>query len=173
MKLQIAFDMTDLEKALIIAQDVQDYADILEVGSLLIFKHGELAVKKFKEKFSQKTILADAKIVDRSKDAVTIFAQAGADWITVMAGTNKNVIHNACIVAHQMGKKIMLDLLDAASVGQIALEAASFGVDALVFHHPIDEEERLVFNDTLEMVKGNTKLPLFISAEPSHETIKN
>ena len=35
-------------------------------------------------------ILADVKIVDRAKDAVTVFSNAGADWITVMAGASKD-----------------------------------------------------------------------------------
>ncbi|MBA3954287.1 orotidine 5'-phosphate decarboxylase [Candidatus Dependentiae bacterium] len=170
MKLQIAFDLTDLDQAIAIAEAVENSADIIEVGSLLIYKHGVLAVQKFKERFPQKIILADTKIVDRSKDAVTLFAQSGADWITVMAGANKNVIHAACTIAHELGKKVMLDLLDASSLGQSALEAKSLGADALVFHKPIDDDP-LVFLDRWDMVKGNTQLPVFISTALSRETL--
>jgi 3-keto-L-gulonate-6-phosphate decarboxylase len=171
MKLQIAFDLVDLDKALSIASEVEQYADILEVGSLLIYKHGEMAIKRFKQAFPQKTLLADAKLVDRSKDSVTLFAQAGADWITVMAGAGRNVIHTACTVAHELGKKIMLDLLDASSLGQSALEAKSLGVDALLFHKPAEEDEQLLFTDRWEMVRGNTPLPIFVSAPVTRETI--
>ena len=87
--------------------------------------------------------MADAKIIDRSKDAVTLFAQAGADWITVMAGAGPTTIHTACTVAHEQGKKIMLDLADASSLGQSALEAKSFGADALVFHKPSIEDQHI------------------------------
>ena len=87
--------MTDLDKALAVAELTQNYADVIEVGSLLIYKHGDAAVRAFKERFPQKTILADAKIADHAKDAITLLAQAGADWITVLAGTNKNTVHTA------------------------------------------------------------------------------
>ncbi len=173
MKLQIAFDLTDLDKAVSIAKDVADYADIIEIGSLLIYKYGETAIKKFREVLAQETLLVDAKVSDRSKDAINLFASAGADWVTVMAGTNKNIIHAACTAAHNLGKKIMLDLIDASSPGQSALEAESLGVDALLFHKSFDQEDELLFLDRWEMVKGNTKLPLFISTEVTRNTIKD
>lgn len=171
MKLQIAFDFIDLDKALAIAAETEPYADIIEVGSLLIYKYGDLSVKKFKEQFPHKIILADAKITDRTRESVTLFAHAGADWITVLAGAGKNVIHTACTTAHQLGKKIMLDLVDTSSLGQMALEAKSFGVDALLLYKPSDEEENLLFLDRWDMVKGNTSLPVFISSPISRDTI--
>lgn len=171
MKLQISFDSTDLDKALSIANDVAPYADILEVGTLLIYSHGTKAVKQFKETFPQKTILADAKICDRGKEAVNLFALAGADWITVMAGTSKNVIHGACTAAQELGKKIMLDLLDSSSLGQSALEAKTLGAHALLLHESSDDNTPLLFLDKWEMVKGNTTLPIFISAKIKREII--
>ncbi len=171
MKLQIAFDITDLEKALTVAEKIERHVDIFEIGSLLIYKYGETAVKRFREKFPQKTLLADAKIIDRSKDAVPLFAAAGADWITIMAGTDRNVIHTGCTVAHNLGKKIMLDLSDASSPGQSALDAKSLGADALIFHKPSVEADNILFLDRWEMVKGNSPLPIFISAHITRENI--
>jgi 3-hexulose-6-phosphate synthase len=172
MKLQIAFDLTDLDKALAVAELTEKYADIIEVGSLLIYKHGELAVRRFKEKFPQKTILADAKIADQGKEAITLFAQAGADWITVMAGTGRNVIHTVCTIAHELNKKVMLDLIDASSLGQSALEAKSLGADALLFHKPTPtEDEQIIFADRWEIVKGNTQLPVFITGNITRENV--
>ncbi|MFA6066109.1 MAG: orotidine 5'-phosphate decarboxylase / HUMPS family protein [Candidatus Babeliaceae bacterium] len=171
MKLQIAFDLLELDKALLIAHEIEDYTDILEVGSLLIYKYGDTAVKQFRQSFPNKIILADAKIADRGKEVVTIFAQAGADWVTVMAGTGRNVIHTACATAHDLGKKVMLDLLDTSSLGQSALEAKSLGVDALLFHKPSDDDAQLTFLDRWDMVRENTQLPIFISAPITRENI--
>ncbi len=171
MKLQISFDLVDIDKALEIAKLVSPYADILEVGTILLYHHGINAINKFKEAFPQKTILADSKIVDRGKEVVTLLAEAGTDWVTVMAGTSKNVIHSACTAAHDLNKKVMLDLLDSDSVGQSALEAKNLGADALLFHQPYDEKESLIFLDKWEMIKGNTDLPIFISAKIKRETI--
>ena len=85
--------------------------------------------------------MADSKIVDRGNDATTLFVNAGADWVTVMAGTSRVVIHETCATAHSFGKRVLLDLLDAPAIGQSALEAKALGVDALLFHQPHDEKE--------------------------------
>jgi 3-keto-L-gulonate-6-phosphate decarboxylase len=171
MKLQIAFDTDDLDRALAVAEKIEPYADIFEIGTLLIYKHGATAVEKFRDAFPGKTLLADAKIIDRSKDAVTIFAHAGADWISVMAGASSTNIHTAAAIAHSFGKKIMLDLSDASSIGQSALEAKSLGADAVVFHKTSAEEQSLIFLERWDMVKGNTTLPIFVSAHITRDTI--
>jgi 3-hexulose-6-phosphate synthase len=171
MKLQVAFDITDLEKALSIAHTVEPYADIIEIGTLLIYAHGIHAIKTFKHTFPHATILADAKIIDRSKDAVALFAEAGADWITVMAGASSTIIQTACSTAQSYGKKIMLDLADSSSLGQSALDSKSLGVDALMFHKPTTEAPGVQFIDRWDLVQGNTTLPIFISASITRETI--
>lgn len=171
MKLQVSFDMVDLEKALALAADIQHHVDIIEIGSLLVYKHGESAIQRFKQALPQKTLLADMKIVDRAKEASRLAFGAGADWVTVLAGTSKNVIHTVCSNAHDLGKKVMLDLIDASSLGQSALEAQSLGVDALLFHRPSDEAAQMISLEAWDMVKGNTKLPVFVATHLSRETV--
>lgn len=171
MKLQISFDLTDLQKAIDIAVQVAPSASILEIGSLLLYKYGTESIEAFRKNFPHSTILVDAKISDRAKEAVSTIAHAGADWITVMAGTTSNVIHAACTAAHDLNKKIMLDLLDASSLGQSALEAKGLGVDALLFHTPHDEEASLLFLDKWDIVRGNTPLPIFVSGRISRDII--
>lgn len=171
MKLQIAFDLIDLDNAIKIAKDIENYIDIMEVGSLLIYKYGELAVYEFKQNFPNKIILADSKITDNSKDSVNIFAQAGADWITVMSGVIKPVIHTTCSRAHELGKKVMLDLSDSSSLEQSALEARSLGVDALLFNASSHNGFGNVLSETWESIKGNTQLPIFISSQITRENI--
>jgi 3-keto-L-gulonate-6-phosphate decarboxylase len=171
MNLQISFDVTDLEKALSTAQKIANSCDSIELGTVLIHKYGIKAVEEFKKTFPNKPILADTKIIDRGKLVATVFAEAGADWITVMAGTGNNVIHSVCTTAHNMGTKVMLDLLDAKSAGQSAMEAKNLGIDALFFHKPHDEQDELVFLDDWEMVKENTELPIYVSAKIKRDNI--
>jgi len=171
MKLQISFDLIDLDKALAISAEVAQYADIIEVGTILIYRHGILAVNRFKETFPDKIILADTKIVDRGKEVVELFADAGADWITVMAGTSPYVIHATTTAAHNANVKVMLDLIDSASIGQSALEAKNLGADALLFHQPYSETESLVFLDKWDMIKGNSSLPIFVSAKINRDNV--
>lgn len=171
MKLQISFDLIDLEKAIAIGSEVAQYADIIEVGTILIYYHGIVAIRKFKEAFPDKVILADTKIVDRGKEIAELFAQAGADWITVMAGTSQHVIHATTTAAHNANVKVMLDLIDSNTVGQSALEAKNLGADALLFHQPYSETESLLFLDKWDMIKGNTQLPIFVSAKINRNNV--
>ncbi|NBQ17119.1 hypothetical protein EBU24_02270 [bacterium] len=171
MKFQISFDLIDVEKQIEIAKKIINYADIFEVGTLPIFKHGIHAIERFKQEFPKKTILADTKVVDRGRDVASIFSQAGADWISVMGGTSQNVIHGACAKAHDLGKKVILDLIDSNSPGQTALEANSLGADALLFHQAHDETGGLSILEHWEMVRGNTNLPIFVSAKITRETL--
>lgn len=171
MKLQISFDLLDLDKALEIGSEVAQYADIIEIGTILIYHHGIKTVQKFKEAFPEKEILVDTKIVDRGKEIAELCAQAGADWITVMAGTSPHVIHATTTAAHNANMKVMLDLIDSSSIGQSALEAKNLGANALLFHQPYSEQESLVFLDKWDMIKGNTTLPIFISAKINRENV--
>lgn len=171
MKLQISFDHTDIDQALETAHKVQEYSDIIEVGSLLIYKYGSSAITRFKETFPDKIILADAKIVDRAKDAVNIFALAGADWITVLSGANKSVIQSATMTAHELGKKIMLDLIDSQSLGQSALESKGLGIDSIIFHKHLIESEQIPFLERWEIVKGNTTLPIYIHSPVTKDNV--
>ncbi len=173
MKLQISFDLTDLDRALEIAEQIHEYADILEIGTLLIYAHGTTAVERFREAFPDKVLQADTKIVDRGKESIALFANAQTDWVTVMAGTNKNVIHAACTAAHERNKKVVLDMIDSKEIGQSALEAKNLGADALLVHQPYDVEEPLEFLDKWEMIRGNTDLPIFISTRIGRDNIED
>lgn len=170
MKMHIAFDMPDLERALSLAHSLAEYADAFEIGLLLIYKYGEQAIKEFKKKFPQKTLIIDSKIIDHGKESALLFAEAGADWITVMAGTPTAIIRAVCSTAAEKGKKVMLDLLDVSSLGQAALEAESLGIDALLLHMAPQANEE-IFLDTWEIVRGNSPLPIFIASYVTRETL--
>lgn len=172
MKLQISFDMTDLDKAIEIAEQVSEYADIIEIGNLLLYKNGEVTISKFREALDNKTLLVNTQITNKdSEDIVKLVSNAGANWITVLAGASQNIIHSAATKAKEFGLKTMLDLIDSSSLGQSALEAKSLGIDTILFNHDSKIEEESTFADNWEMVKGNTTLPIFISANITKENI--
>src|SRR5271163_4450566 len=152
MKLQVSFDILDLDKAIAIAQEITDQIDIFEIGLLLIYKYGIHAVQEFKKKFPEKDLLVDLKLIDRGYDAVPLFADAGVDWVTVMAGASQNVIYATCNEAHKRNVKVMIDLLDSSSLGQSALEAKNVGASALIFYQPYSEQEALPFLDNWDMI---------------------
>lgn len=173
MKLQVVFNSLDLEKDLSIAQNIQEVADHITIGQLLLFKYGITAIARFRDAMPKARIIADTKIIEFCKDSTKLTLDAGADWITVLAGASQNIIHSTCTLAHNMGKKVMIDLIDARSRGQSALEAKSYGADAILFHQSHDDYDELALMDEWDMVKGNAELPIYISAKINRDNIQS
>lgn len=171
MKLQISYDFTNLSQALEIAKQTAQFADILEVGTPLLIAEGVNAIKAFLEAFPETPIVADAKLVDRVSNVIPILTKAGASYITVLYGTSNKVIQKASSVAHAKDAKIILDLLDAETMGQAARDAESLDVDLVLFHYPHEVSEFYNNMDQWEIVRGNTDLPIFVSGRIAKEHV--
>jgi len=172
MQMQISYDFTNLSQAIEIAKKTAPFADIIEIGSLLIISEGVKAIKEFKSTFPDKPILADAKIVDRVTEIIPVLSQSEAKYITVLYGTSNKVIQKASSIAHSLNSKIVLDLIDPETMGQGALEAESLNVDHLLFHYPHEVGETFSHLENWEIVRGNTKLPIFISGRVNKKNIE-
>jgi 3-hexulose-6-phosphate synthase len=171
MKLQVSFDLSDLDKALEVASAIAPYADIFEIGTLLMYKYGLGAVEGFMKAFPEKSLLIDTKIVDRGKETVNLFAHKNVSWITLMAGTHKDNILTTCTAAQGAKMKVMLDLLDSNAAGQSAMEAKTMGVHALLVHRTTNEKESGNFMEKWEMIRGNTDLPIFMAGKINRESL--
>lgn len=172
MKLQISFDNTDLVQALAVAKHVEPWCDLLEIGALTLAAYGVQAIKEFRAQFPKKALVADIKIIDRGLEITELIANAGADYLTVMGGTNKHVLHAVSKTAQQASIKVILDLIDTASLGQIAMDASGYNVNTILMHKPHDDDESLEFLDQWSLVRGNTKLPIFIAAKINRTNVK-
>jgi 3-hexulose-6-phosphate synthase len=171
MKLQVSFDMVDLNKALEIAQKVEQSIDIFELGSPLIYKNGLQAIKQFKNKFPQKKVFADVKMVDRVEKIIDVFAEEGTDYISILAGTSNHTIQNASKFAHKSDMKIALDLVDAYSMGQSAMDAQALDIDVIIFHGPHDTTEITDILEEWQNIVGNTTLPVFMGGKVNRNNI--
>lgn len=171
MKLQISFDSTNLNQALETAKKVDAHCDLFEIGSLTLFAFGVRAIEAFRQQFPQKPLVADTKIIDRGAEITELMAKGGADFLTVMGGTNKHVLHTVAQAASQTKTHIIFDLIDSSAPGQTAMDAQGFGAHAIVMHKPHDEGESLEFLDSWSMVRGNTPLPIFIAAKINRSNV--
>jgi 3-keto-L-gulonate-6-phosphate decarboxylase len=170
VKLIISYDLTNLSQAVEIAKKTAQAADIIEVGLPLLLSEGVAAVSAFRKEFPTKPILADAKLVDRVSDIIPLLCKSGASLITVLYGTSNKVIQKATTIAHEKGAKVILDLIDPETMGQAAREAEALNVDYVLFHFPHDETSTANHLDQWDSVRGNTKLPIFVSGRVSEET---
>lgn len=165
MKLHISYNFVELSQALEIAQQTAEFADILGVGSLLLFKEGVKAIKTFKSTFPDKEIFAEANIAEKADEAVSMLASAGANYISVLSGVYHNTIKKAVETAKAFDAKIALDLLDSHSPGQSALDAKALGASSIILHRTHTPSEAVDIENEWQNVKENTKLPLFVTGK--------
>lgn len=164
MKLHLLLDHLDFEKNSAIAQRLHTYVDAFVIGSLPLLKYGIDIVPKLRKDFPYTTLYVETKIVDKARDMVSLASSHGADWVSVMGGARKEVIHTVTSKAHDLGKKVILDLIDTQLSGQDVLEAATLGVDAILFTNSLTKTDD--YKDLIEqwhMIIGNTTLPIFFS----------
>jgi 3-hexulose-6-phosphate synthase len=172
MKLQISYNLTNLTTALELAQQTAEYADILGVGALLIFKEGIKAIKLFKTTFPNKEISAEIALSEKANETVGLFANAGASYVSVLAGAYHRTIKKAVEACKTHDIKLSLDLLDAHSAGQSAMDAKAMGVSTLILHRtPSSDEPIDIFNEW-QNVRDNTMLPVFITGKIDRANIQ-
>ena len=83
-KLQVALDFVELPRALKLAEAaVAGGADYIEAGTPLIKSEGLDAVRRLREIFPDRTIIADMKTMDAGRVEAEAAARAGANVMTV------------------------------------------------------------------------------------------
>lgn len=172
IKLQVALDFLELPRALAVARAaVEGGADYLEAGTPLIKSEGLDCVRKLRELFPDRKIVADLKTMDAGKIEVEAAAKAGADVVTVMAGASEATLRECVETARQYGIEVAVDLLGVPDPIAAARRVAAMGVDWLDVHCPIDAQMR--GEDplaTLKAIRKVTSLTLAVAGGLNSET---
>lgn len=158
MKLQLALDTMTLDEAIILAKSVDKYVDILEIGTPLMIREGVRAIKRFKNEFPEKEVLADIKIMDGGLLESEMAFEQGADY-TVVLGVADNATITGCInAARNWNRKIVVDLLCVNNLEEKVVELETLGVDVIAVHTGSDQQElgRTPLED-LKRIKDVTK----------------
>lgn len=172
MKLHFTYNLPDLTQALKIAQQTAEFADIIGVGSLLLFKEGVRAIQSFKSAFPSKEIFAEARVSEKPDEVIAMMAQAGASYISVSEATFTSCIKKAAEAAKRHDINISLDLLGAPSLGQLAMDAKTLGVHSLIVHRAPNPEEAAEHASEWRDVRDNTKLPIFVTGKIDESNFK-
>ena len=140
MKLQLALDDLSLEQAIALAELVRDHIDIIEAGTPLIYGYGMAAVRTLKERFPEKLVLADMKIMDSGALETEEAMDAGADYVTVLGVSEDATVKNCLEAAARYGREVVVDMICVPDLpGRIrALEA--LGVQGLAVHTGVDQQ---------------------------------
>ncbi|TVR67172.1 MAG: 3-keto-L-gulonate-6-phosphate decarboxylase [Spirochaetaceae bacterium] len=140
-ELQLALDYVRLPSAIAMALRVQEYVDVIEIGTPLIKAAGIASVAAIREVCPHKRVLADMKTPDVGALEAAMAFDAGADIMTVIAGASIDTVREALAVARERsGKTVMVELTGVRDLDRIAPEWKTIGVTDLVFHREWDAE---------------------------------
>ncbi|AXI28420.1 3-hexulose-6-phosphate synthase [Priestia megaterium] len=138
MELQLALDLVNISEAKEVIQEVQEYIDIVEIGTPVVINEGLKAVKEIKEAFPSLKVLADLKIMDAGAYEVMKASEAGASIITILGATDDSTIKGAVEEAKKQGTQILVDMINVKNLEQRAKEVDALGVDYICVHTGYD-----------------------------------
>lgn len=138
MELQLALDLVNISEAKEVVKEVQEYIDIVEIGTPVVINEGLKAVKEIKEAFPSLKVLADLKIMDAGAYEVMKASEAGASIITILGATDDSTIKGAVEEAKKQGTQILVDMINVKNLEQRAKEVDALGVDYICVHTGYD-----------------------------------
>ncbi|MBU8684425.1 MULTISPECIES: 3-hexulose-6-phosphate synthase [Bacillus] len=138
MELQLALDLVNIPEAIKVVKEVEEYIDIVEIGTPVVINEGLRAVKEVKGAFPNLKVLADLKIMDAAGYEVMKASEAGADIITILGAAEDMSIKGAVEEAKAQGKKILVDMIGIKDIKSRAKELDELGVDYICVHTGYD-----------------------------------
>lgn len=140
MKLQLALDDITLENAIELVKNVEEYIDIIEVGTPMVIEYGMEAVRTMKKNFPKKEVLADLKIMDAGYYEAEEALKAGADYITVLGVTDNLTIKGCVDAAAAYNGQVVVDMICVANLEERIKKVEELGVDFVSVHIGVDQQ---------------------------------
>jgi 3-hexulose-6-phosphate synthase len=173
VKLQLALDTLDLPDALALAEKVQPYVDIIEIGTPFILEDGMAAVRQFRKRFPGKGILADTKIMDAGDMESAAAFKAGADYVTVLGVTDILTVQGCVQTANAYGRQIVVDMICVPDMPARIRQLEAVGVHGLAVHTGVDQQRagRTPIDDLRLMKQHSQTAQIFVAGGISLESI--
>ncbi|MBN6206740.1 orotidine 5'-phosphate decarboxylase [Ralstonia pickettii] len=152
MKLQLALDRLSLPEAYRVINETKNCIDLIEIGTGVIKEHGMSIIKKIKNDFPTKIVLADMKTCDAGEHETELAFKASADFSTVMAFASDRTISDSLKVANKYGNQILIDLLGFSGTERI-IQLIDLGAKYFCIHLGKDQQKSGQIPDTfLEII---------------------
>lgn len=174
MKLQLALDEHKLEDALDFAEQVADYVDIIEIGTPFVIDSGMEAVRRFKEKFPEKEILSDEKIMDGGYYESQLGFEAGAEYVTALGVSDLVTIKGCIKAADDFKKQTVVDMICVEDMPKRIEELEEIGAHVLAVHTGADVQVlgRTPLDDLKVMTKHAKKAKIAVAGGINSKTIQ-
>ncbi|MGC8563977.1 MAG: geranylgeranylglyceryl/heptaprenylglyceryl phosphate synthase [Fervidicoccaceae archaeon] len=154
--LQVAIDVTDLSKAVKIANAVAiSEKVIIEAGTPLIKSVGIDSVRIFSQMFPNNIIFADMKTMDVGALEVEMALSAGAKIVSVLGAADEQTIIESSKKAKELGGEVQVDMISVLDPLNRAKKVRELGVNIVGLHAGIDQQlgKRLRGVDFIPLVK--------------------
>lgn len=173
MKLQLALDDISLNEGLKLVEEIQDFVDIIEIGSPFIIDEGMHAVRAFKQKFPHKEILADTKIMDAGEYEAELTYLAGADYCTVLGVTDTKTVQGCLEAAKRYKKQVFVDMICVKNVEERVKELEDVGVTCLGVHTGVDQQAmgRTPLEDLAQMKRASKQSIISVAGGINPQTV--
>ncbi len=171
-KLQVALDLMNIKRAVRIAREaVEGGVDWIEVGTPLIKSEGMDAIRKLREEFPEKKLIADMKTMDVGGVEVEMAAKAGADIIGILGAADDETLKEGIRAARNYDSEVFADLIRVEDQVKRAEEVTELGVDYIGVHIGIDAQMRGEEpGELVEKVSNATSLPVAAAGGLNSET---
>lgn len=138
-RLQLALDHTDLPSALRVLQLSAPWVDVIEVGTVLCLSEGMRAVRIVRALFPDRPVLADIRIAEAGSLLARLALEAGASWVSVVAGASLTTVEQVCRVAHELGGQVQVELGEGYDI-ELAKAWRAAGVRHVIVKRSRDAE---------------------------------
>ena len=138
MELQLAIDLLNREDAAKLAQEVEEFVDVVEIGTPIVINEGLPAVELMSKSVSKPQVLADLKIMDAADYEVSQAVKFGADITTILGVAEDASIKAAIDEAHKHNKELLVDMIAVQDIEKRAKELDEMGADYIAVHTGYD-----------------------------------
>ena len=140
MKLQIALDDITREAAKVLLEKIQEYVDIIEIGTPFAYYNDISVIQEFKDLYPKAKILADYKILDGGEFMSALAFRAGADIVTVSVSANNETIAGAVKTARAYEREVLADTMGVPleRIPERAAVAQALGAEYICVHTSLD-----------------------------------
>ncbi|KAE8127383.1 MULTISPECIES: orotidine 5'-phosphate decarboxylase / HUMPS family protein [Bifidobacterium] len=119
MKLQVAIDRVDMQRAQRLIHEVEHDADLIEIGTSLTKEFGLVELQRLK---SQAPLLGDIKTCDEGAYEFKLGFASGFQYLTVMGSSSMGTLETCAKITAEQHGGMMIDLLecDDARISRIS-----------------------------------------------------
>lgn len=139
--LQVALDCLKIGEALRISSEVEEYVDIIEIGTPLLKSEGLRTIEILKMVFMEKIIFADTKTMDAGNLEAKMAFDAGADIMSVCSVAPEQTVRAAIEESKKRDKKVLVDLLGERDKVLAAERLKGIEPHYFCIHTGIDEQK--------------------------------